>query len=152
VLTKDLAGRALAAPVLYPGSIERTSLAEIDETKGFMIVHIGQDGVRWEFRRLPARPMVRREIAADGMSAASLESAIRNIVDCVPPDAVVSIRVDGALTDAQWRVMSGTRLRRFVPDTMNLDVRPAGGFVPRGDRRAGHPEPSEGLAVLQLGL
>jgi len=151
VLHTDLAGRPLAAPVLYPGSIERTSIAEIDEPKGFMIVHLSQAHVRWEFRRLPARPMIRRELAASGLSAASLDSAIRDIVDCVPPDAVVSIRVDGPLTDAHWRAMSAASLRRFVPDTMNVDVRPAGGF-PRGDNGAGHPEPSEGSAVLQLGL
>ena len=40
VLTHDLAGRKLAAPVLYPGSIERTSFAERDETKGYLILEI----------------------------------------------------------------------------------------------------------------
>ena len=60
VLTTDLAGRALAAPVFYPGSIERTSSAERDETKGYVIVEIGAgplDGgeVRdWSFHELPA--------------------------------------------------------------------------------------------------
>ena len=40
VLTADLAGRPLAAPVLYPGSIERTSVAERDEPKGYMTLEI----------------------------------------------------------------------------------------------------------------
>jgi DNA repair exonuclease SbcCD nuclease subunit len=124
VLTTDLAGRPLAAPVLYPGSIERTSIAETDEPKGFVIVRVSQASVRWEFRRLPARPMIRRDVAAGGMSPASLESAVRAIIDCAPPDAVVSIRVDGPLTDEQWRMVSAARLRRFVPETMNVDVRP----------------------------
>ena len=34
VLSKDLTGRPLAAPVCYPGSMERTSFAERDETQG----------------------------------------------------------------------------------------------------------------------
>jgi DNA repair exonuclease SbcCD nuclease subunit len=65
VMTKDLRGGPVAAPVLYPGSIERTSLAEIGEPKGFMIVDVGAFGnggaLRWQFRRLPARPMMERQ-------------------------------------------------------------------------------------------
>ena len=34
VLTHDLASRPFAAPVIYPGSVERTSFAERDEKKG----------------------------------------------------------------------------------------------------------------------
>jgi DNA repair exonuclease SbcCD nuclease subunit len=62
VLTSDLSGRRLSTPVLYPGSIERTSLAEIDEPKGFMIVALRANEPTWEFRRLPTRPMIRREL------------------------------------------------------------------------------------------
>ena len=65
VLTTDLRHRPIATPVLYPGSIERTSVAEIGEQKGFMVVDVEQSGresrVRWQFRRLPARPMIRHE-------------------------------------------------------------------------------------------
>lgn len=61
VLTRDLNRRRISAPVLYPGSIERTSFAEIGEPKGFMIVSLGDSGTSWEFRRLPTRPLVRRD-------------------------------------------------------------------------------------------
>ena len=44
VLTCDLGGRPLAAPVLYPGSIERTSFAEKDEEKGYLVLEV--DGGR----------------------------------------------------------------------------------------------------------
>ena len=40
VLTHDLAGRKLRAPVLYPGSVERTSLAERNEAKGFLVIKL----------------------------------------------------------------------------------------------------------------
>ena len=43
VLNRDLAGKRLAAPVLYPGSVERTSLAERDETKGYLILRLEGD-------------------------------------------------------------------------------------------------------------
>jgi DNA repair exonuclease SbcCD nuclease subunit len=133
VLTTDLSRRPLETPVLYPGSIERTSLAEIDEPKGYMMVHIaeseGDCDVRWEFRRLPARPMLRAEVSADTMTARQLDSAIRAIVADAPVDAVLSIRVTGELTDAHWRALSSARLRQFVPETMNVDIRPDGRFV-----------------------
>jgi DNA repair exonuclease SbcCD nuclease subunit len=38
LLTRDLRGRPLAAPLVYPGSIERTSGAERHETKGYALL------------------------------------------------------------------------------------------------------------------
>ena len=44
VLTADLSGRPLAAPVFYPGSIERTSAAERNEAKGYVTMELAIDG------------------------------------------------------------------------------------------------------------
>ena len=44
VLTSDLKGRPLAAPVFFAGSTERTSFAEKDESKGYFILEIGGSG------------------------------------------------------------------------------------------------------------
>jgi exonuclease SbcD len=130
VITRDLASRPLPVPVLYPGSIERTSLAEIGEPKGYLVLHAGgSSGLEWEFRRLPAREMVRGEIAADGMSAPALEAAIRAVIEQVPTDAVVSIRVTGTLEDGHWRILAAAHLRTLAPPTMNLDVRPAAAIL-----------------------
>lgn len=53
-------GRAI--PILFPGSIERTSFAERGETKGYFLLRIGRPStsgcLEWEFQELPARPMV----------------------------------------------------------------------------------------------
>jgi DNA repair protein SbcD/Mre11 len=143
VLITDLESRPLRVPVLYPGSVERTSFAETNEQKGFMMVWLGggQRGSnpRWEFRRLPARPMIRRALAAHELCATSLDSAVRAIVHAAPSDAVLSIRVSGPLSDAHWRVLSPKRLRAFVPEIMNLEISPAEGFnrrVSDGDRGA----------------
>jgi DNA repair exonuclease SbcCD nuclease subunit len=127
VLTADLASRPLDVPILYPGSIERTSLAEIGEPKGFLVLRVGgRFGVEWEFRPLPAREMIRMEIAAGGMPAPALEAAVRAIVSELPLDAVLSIRVTGQLEREQWRVLSAAGLRALVPPTMNVDIRPKG--------------------------
>lgn len=136
-LTRDLLGRRLATPILYPGSIERTSFAEMDEPKGFMIVHlsVSETGtrVRWEFRHLPARPMIRRTLAAAGRDAAALDSAVRAIVADAPPDAVLRIQMAGAVERSALRVLSAAHLRTFAPATMNVEVRAEDGshLVPR---------------------
>jgi len=133
VLTTDLDGRSLAAPVLYPGSIERTSFAEMGEPKGFMMLRLGAERglVSWEFQELPARPMERHELDASRLNGSELERSILDIVGRAPRDAVVSIRVTGGLDDEHWRVMSSVYLRARVPATMNVDVIPANGFVRR---------------------
>lgn len=137
VLTRDLAGCPVRTPVLYPGSIERTALAEIGEPKGYMVVRAAPDSdrarVQWEFRELPARPMIREEVVADGLSATRLAASIDRIVRGCPADAVLSIRVRGSLSAAHWRGLRAARLR--APRTMNVDVIPADGFTP-SERRA----------------
>jgi exonuclease SbcD len=57
VLRRDLAGRPMHAPVFYPGSIERVSHAERDETKGYVTLNLApsETGGRvhsWQFHEL----------------------------------------------------------------------------------------------------
>ena len=122
VITADLNRRALTTPVLYPGSIERTSLAEIGEPKGFLIVSLRTGEPQWEFRPLPARPMIRHELDGNALAAHQLDSAIRDIVESSPTDAVLSIHVLGELSIDQQRVLSSTRIRAFAPETMNVEI------------------------------
>jgi exonuclease SbcD len=57
VLRRDLSGRPMHTPVFYPGSIERVSHAERDETKGIVTLHLqpSETGGRvhsWSFHEL----------------------------------------------------------------------------------------------------
>ena len=59
VLTTDLSGRPLKAPVFYPGATARTSHAEDGEAKGWLAIDLepGHDGGRvraWQFHQLSA--------------------------------------------------------------------------------------------------
>ena len=128
VLTRDLAGAGLAAPVFYPGSVERTSLAEMDEEKGYLILTVrpGPDGGEvdaWHFERLPARPMIVHDVRpgefeAPGQIDAWLEATLRS----VPADAVLRIRVRGEFpTDLHVR-LGAERVRGVAPATMNVEV------------------------------
>jgi len=127
VLTRDLRGRVLGAPVLYPGSIERTSIAEADEDKGFLIVEIalgnGPPRVSWQFQALPARPLVRCAFDLDSCSDVELEARVRALLKDAPSDAVITIRVDGAMTPHAERLLSAANLRSLAPPTMNVEVR-----------------------------
>jgi DNA repair protein SbcD/Mre11 len=148
VVTSDLRRRPLDTPVLYPGSVERTTTAEMDERKGFLILHAdaGAAPLRWEFQPLPARPMVRQEIVANEQT---FESDIRAIIAAAPHDAVLSIRVSGVMTDAQWRAVSGPRLRALAPPTMNVEIIPAEGREWRpAPRRVAPAQPVAQLSLL----
>lgn len=126
VLASDLRERPLAAPVLYPGSIERTSLAEMGEPKGYMVLRLATGGggprVEWEFRRLPARPMVVREVNGSGLDRPGLDRRVRQAIASCPADAVLRLRVSGSLAGEARRALSIVSLRRHAPWTMNIEV------------------------------
>lgn len=88
-------------PVLYPGSVERTSFQERREEKGYLIVRVtpGGDGGRlvdWRFVRLPARPMRVVELDGTGIAPERLEARLRARLLACEPDAVVRVDVTGA--------------------------------------------------------
>jgi len=129
VLTKDLRGNPIAAPVFYPGSTERTSFVEKDEPKGYLILEIeptanvpGGILKRWQFHELPARPMKQLEIQAANMTAAELESWILKNLEALPRDSIVKIRIYGKIGGDSLMVVSAASLRSLVPPTMNVNV------------------------------
>ena len=128
VLVRDLAGRPLAAPVVYPGSIERTSFVERDERKGYLIVELAPDRERggrivsWEFRELPARPMHIVTLAAAGRGARALEDALAARLAALPADAVVQVRIDGEPAPGGGEALRAGALRRLHPETMVVEL------------------------------
>jgi DNA repair protein SbcD/Mre11 len=101
-------------PVIYAGSVERTSFAEAPETKGFVVLRLTQSGLGpFEFRPLPARPMVARTVHFDDADAMGGHLRVAAAIDSTPHDAVVHLRVTGTmpatLTAAALRAMAGAR-------------------------------------------
>jgi DNA repair exonuclease SbcCD nuclease subunit len=129
VLRTNLAGRRLAAPVIYPGSVERTSLAERDDAKGYAILELTADGdiggrvVAHEFRELPARPMFSVSLDASDLTPGELESRIREELSGIPDDAVVSLRIEGELSPGAERVVRAEKLRSLHPPSMTVSAR-----------------------------
>ena len=132
VLTRDLSGRPLAAPVLYPGSVERTSTAERHEAKGFVTLELspGPDGGRvdgWEFHELPARPMIDLELRADGLGRNAMRDRLTDLLHGVDPDAVVRLTLSGEVDPRASDLLRAESLRRIAPESMTLTLRRPGG-------------------------
>ena len=109
-------------PVIYAGSIERTSFAEAPETKGFVILELARSGLaRFDFVPLPARPMITRTVDLGAGEPGDAHARVAAAIGSTPGDAVVQLRISGAypatLTAQALREMAGTR---------NVTVRVAG--------------------------
>jgi DNA repair exonuclease SbcCD nuclease subunit len=128
MLTRDLAGKPLAAPVVYPGSIERTSFAEREEDKHYVIVDIYKDGgnndpqIDVQFIPLPARPMIMIDLKVQGLMAESLTNKLRARLKSLDPEAVVRIRVRGQISEETGPILTAAFLRKLAPSTMNVSV------------------------------
>ncbi|MGD8492425.1 MAG: metallophosphoesterase [Desulfobacterales bacterium] len=128
VLTKDLRGRPLKAPVFYPGSIERTSFAEKGDPKGYLILEFetskkSMTGLKdWTFHELPTRPMVQLDLNAADMSAAQIQSWIQSSLYEVSPDSIVKLKVHGKVSPEAMAVFRAPALRSLAPDTMNINA------------------------------
>ena len=122
-LTRDLLGRSLATPVLYPGSIERTSFAEMGEPKGYFMLTSHEPGsIDWQFRHLPARPMVSVDIDGKLPTAEALEHAVCSSIAGAPEDAVLRIRVLGTVPAAARSALRAGHVRDLTPPTMNVEI------------------------------
>ena len=128
VLTEDRIGRALPAPVFYPGSVERTSFAERYEEKGYMTIELakiksGSSTIQmWRFHPLPTRYMYQIDIQAEGLSPMTLGSVIRRRISTIPKDSVVKLRICGRPEKAAQALLRASSLRSLIPDTMNISV------------------------------
>jgi DNA repair exonuclease SbcCD nuclease subunit len=126
VITKDLRGRPIAAPVLYPGSIERTSFAERDEKKGYLTLEIETSGLlrgrlkSWIFHELPTRPMRQVELHADSLGDVELSLLIRNTLEKLPEDSIVKIKLYGEVHKDSLSGVTAASLRSLAPPTMNV--------------------------------
>jgi DNA repair protein SbcD/Mre11 len=128
VLTQDLAGRPLACPVFYPGSMERTAFAEKDETKGYLTLDLGTQGpdrgrlVSWRFHELPARPMVLLELDAEGLDREELSAWLKKNLAGLDPEAVIKIRVKGEPGPGALELLSAPRLREAALASQNIEA------------------------------
>jgi DNA repair exonuclease SbcCD nuclease subunit len=121
-LARSPDGNPLSAPVFYPGSVERTSFAERQETKGYLILRIrpgaaGGHVEGYDFFPLPARPMFRITLEATGPGSAEPVTVLRRRLASLPADAMVRVQVIGN----EVPCLTAARLREIAPAEMNVD-------------------------------
>ena len=128
VLTTDLSGRQLPAPVFYAGSVERTSFAERDEQKGFMILEMEADGSpggkvsNWQFHKLPTRPMTQMEAPTDCHSSDDAQHWLRGLARDTVADTILRIRVPQASRTFWLPQLSAPSLRKLFRPSVNVEV------------------------------
>jgi DNA repair exonuclease SbcCD nuclease subunit len=127
LLDRDLNGRPLAAPVIYPGSVERTSWAERDEVKKYAVLRLGLSGsiegkfLDADFVALPARAMV--DLVIDSMaSRTDIRVNLGHRISTIDPNAIVRIHYEGDWTTEVGSALSADSLRKLAPATMNISL------------------------------
>jgi exonuclease SbcD len=139
ILTHDLRRRPLAAPVIYPGSVERTAFAERHEEKAYAIVTITLAGpgrgcaVDTTFHSLPASPMLYLDVVPESAGSEFLKH-LQAELESLDPDAVVRIRLSGPHAGAARTSLTAATLRGLAPPTMNVTVAPDRARFRRGTR------------------
>jgi exonuclease SbcD len=124
VLQRDLRGKPVAVPVLYAGSVERTSFAEKDETKGYMTVDIeGDHTAHWQFHELPTRPMVSLNIDGSRVNKGDFPESFKEMIDRIPADALLRIDILDDFSEDSDIDRKCSVLRSMIPSTTEVRFR-----------------------------
>jgi DNA repair exonuclease SbcCD nuclease subunit len=123
-LDQTLDGNQLSVPVIYPGSIERTSIAERFEEKSFNLIKLHWDEGKMtrevETHPLPARPMLKVSVPVEDHSPDQVLVHIRGRLSLINPDAVVRVDLTGRRADQIQKLISAANLRAAAPRSMNI--------------------------------
>jgi DNA repair exonuclease SbcCD nuclease subunit len=127
-LSFGLDGRELKSYVYYPGSIERTSFAEMNENKGFLILDcipnvLGGEVINYEFVELPCRPMEVLNIQADYLSKTDLINQIVQKSSNLDANCVVRIKIFNTKKNDMVEFPNLEEIRKVLPDTINISYK-----------------------------
>ncbi|MBU1100176.1 MAG: DNA repair exonuclease [Bacteroidetes bacterium] len=126
VLTKDLSGNDLAAPVIYAGSVERTSFAEQNEEKGYYVIELvfedDKKEVNWIFKPFATRKMITLEIETTQFNNKELEEVIRKKLLNIDKDGIVQVRLKDENSTRTYNNITTAFLRSVVPETVNISL------------------------------
>jgi DNA repair exonuclease SbcCD nuclease subunit len=127
-LTRDMRGEPFPAPVLYPGSIERTSFAERLEPKGFLILESSfpdstlRPVLSHTFHSIPCRTMIDLPLPAAKLNGAEGDRVLKGLLSALDPNGIVRLSVRGELTQQATSLLRAERLHRMAPATMNVTI------------------------------
>jgi DNA repair exonuclease SbcCD nuclease subunit len=123
-LDKTLDGQQLAVPIIYPGSIERTSIAERFEEKSYKLIKLIWDNGKMtqevETYPLPARPMLKVSVPVRDHLPDQVLIHIQGQLSLINPDAIVRIELTGHRAEQIKRFIPAASLRAAAPRSMNI--------------------------------
>ncbi len=125
ILLKNTCESETYIPVIYPGSIERTSFAEKSEDKGYFEIefcpssHDSWKPYHTKFIPLPTRPMVDVILNGD-LVRTNLKKFILRQVHSLDPDSIIRLKCDSDLDPKVINMLTSAFLRDLLPKTMNF--------------------------------
>lgn len=136
ILNGSFSPQTTSCPIIYPGSTERTSFAEKDDPKGYVLIDLitpterKANPVTWKFVALKSRPMIEMEIQVKGLNKKQILQQTKQILSTIPTDGVLKIILNynnqAPLADLDLK-----SFRDIAPETMNLSV------VPKSNHQSG---------------
>jgi len=114
------------APIIYPGSIERTSFAERHENKGYCLIDLIMDPygikhVKWSFHSLKTRNMIVHALTSWPSEPTERKLLLESILRDDPPDSIVCLYFKQ--TNKSVDVPSIKDVRSILPQTMNVTLK-----------------------------
>jgi exonuclease SbcD len=126
ILTHTLDNKLMKTPVIYSGSIERTSFAERYEEKQYVLITIDPNSkdlkLSFEFYPLPTRPMIKIEIQTQNRSKEDVKELIQEKIANIEADSIVRIKLKGPGAEDFQPEFSASYLRTIVPPSMNISL------------------------------
>ncbi len=121
VLEEAPDGSRLAAPLIYPGSVERCSHAEEEEEKLALLLHFLPDAQGGRLQQitpvpLPARPMLSITLPTDFD-----RDTLIKLLAPLPENSVLRLRVTASPAAEQLKLLSSSYLRELAP-YMNISL------------------------------
>jgi DNA repair exonuclease SbcCD nuclease subunit len=81
--------------IVYSGSPDRITFAEMDEPKGCVLMEAGAAGVSWRFLEHEVRPLSVWPLNVTGLTRQAIEGCIEDILQRLPAQAVAQVRLSG---------------------------------------------------------
>ena len=127
-LKYDLRGNPLGAPVIYPGATERTSFAEREEEKGYVLLEVisstksSKPKIKWAFKEIPTRPMKVILVPQNDFNEKSIKIFLEEEIFRLDSNAVVQIKFEDSTEPKILSFLNVEYLRSIAPETMNISV------------------------------
>ncbi|MBU2499635.1 MAG: exonuclease SbcCD subunit D [Proteobacteria bacterium] len=105
-------------PLVYPGSIQRISFAEMDEEKGFVEAELLHGRIETRFIPLPAWDMEMVEIEAAGRTSEDVEEAIRAQFWRFGEEMVIRFNLTGGERTSDYPDIDLEKMRAEMPPVL----------------------------------